>query len=156
MLDRILNNKKLFLLLVLIVLSFISFAWIVSKIRKSEINTPIPTPESVFFELIRTIPENNSINTIPSTTSILFYFSKPVDLSTLVLNSNPKSNLTFETDNNDTVLYVRNQDGWQYDTQYKITINISSKDKQPLPENINFNFKTTRITRSDMDEIPQP
>lgn len=153
MLKKLLTDKKKLSLIVLILLSTLALVWIL-LISKGGVSKPTNTPLPVKFSLVKTIPESGSINSFPATTAIEFDFSKPIDINTLTINSIPKSNITFETDQNDTSLFIRSIDGWSYGTTYEITISVMSKDKEG-PEKITLTFKTNLPKSSNLDEVPR-
>jgi len=148
------KNKKRIFFFALIVLSLVSLLWIIFKTQDDSNTNPSPTPTTK-FELIKTIPVNNSTDPLLPTSAIEFYFSKPIKIESLVISSNPKVNIIFELDQNNTVLYVRAEEGWQYGTLYGLTIGVSSKDSEELPEKIILNFKPGTLRFSPLDEIPQ-
>ena len=148
------KNKKRIIFFALVILSLFSLLWIIFMTRGKPSNTPSPTPTTK-FELIKTIPANNSIDPLLSTSAIEFYFSKPIKVESLVINSNPNVDTIFELNQNNTVLYVRAGEGWQYGTLYELTINATSKDNEELPEKIILKFKPAVLKNSPMDEIPQ-
>lgn len=154
MFNKLFSNKKNILLLILTVLSILSILWIFFTTSKRKVIPPSPAP-NIKFELIRTIPENGSKDLSPNTSALEFDFSKPIEISTLVMNSVPKTDLLFETDNEDKILYIRALNGWEIGTSYTITINVSSKDKDNLQNKIIFNFESNFPKSSLMDEVPR-
>jgi len=148
------KNRKRVFLFVLIILSLLSLLWIIFIIRGKSDTKPGPTPTTK-FELIKTIPLNNSTEPLLSTSAVEFYFSKPIKVESLVIMSEPKTNITFELDENNSVLYVKAVEGWKYETLYKLTISVSSADNDNLPEKIILNFKPGMLKFSPLDEIPQ-
>lgn len=148
------KNKKKFFLIVLIILSLASLLWIIFTVRDKTDIEPSPTPISK-FELLRTIPTNNSTDPFLPTSAVEFYFSKPIKVESLTVSSEPKVNTIIETSQDNTILYLRTEEGWQYGTLYKLTINVNSKDNQELPEKIILNFKPGTLKYSPLDEIPQ-
>lgn len=149
------TNKKRATLSILAVLSIVSIIWIIASVNKgggSKVTTTTPPPTK--FELIRTIPASGAVSTFPVTSSVELYFTKSIDINTLVLTSIPKTNLLFDTNSNKTVLYIRAKNGWLLDTDYKISVNIMSIDKESLPEKIIIDLKVVPPTSSIMSEIP--
>ncbi len=148
-----LKNKKIVPVFILLVLSVLSIVWILSKSGVGFRQKPTPTPY-VEFKLIKSVPENNSSGSLLSTSSIEFYFSKPIDISSLVINTNPQTDTIIETDDNNTSLFVRAMEGWQYEVSYKMTIEAKSSTGEVIPP-IELNFKPNILKNSPMDEVPQ-
>lgn len=148
------KNKKRLILFSLVILSLFSLLWIIFKTQDKTGISPSPVPITK-FELIKTIPINNSTDPLLSTSAVEFYFSKPIKVGSLVINSDPKVNIIFELNQNNTILYVRAGEGWQYGTFYELTISVISKDNEELPEKIILKFKPAILKNSPMDEIPQ-
>lgn len=128
--------------------------WIFSMTNKQRPVKPSPTP-NVKFELVRTIPANGSKDFSPNTSALEFDFSKPIDINTLILTSVPKTPLIFETNNEGNALYIRTQDGWKIGTNYTLTIDVSSIDKENLDNKIIFTFESNFPKSSLMDEVPR-
>ena len=147
------NRKRLFLF-ALIILSLISLLWIFFATQGKPDTTPLPTPTTK-FELVKTIPANNSTDPLLSTSAVEFYFSKPIKVESLVIASEPKTNIIFDLNENNSVLYVKAVEGWKYETLYKLTISVSSADNDNLSEKIILNFKPGMLKLSPLDEIPQ-
>lgn len=148
------KNRKRLILFSLVILSLFSLLWIIFKTQDKTDISPSPVPITK-FELIKTIPVNNSVDPLLSTSAVEFYFSKPIKVESLVINSDPKVNIIFELNQNNTVLYVLAEEGWQYGTFYELTISAISKDNEELPEKIILKFKPAILKNSPMDEIPQ-
>jgi hypothetical protein len=153
-LNKIFSSKKRFALLALFVFSAISLVWLFSVSKKPSIS-PTPTPTPIKFELIRTIPANGSKNLFPATSAVEFDFSKQIDVSTLVIVSNPNADVVFETDQSGKTLFIRAPGGWRLATTYEITVDVLSKDKDKLPEKIVYTFEANIPKSSQMDEIPR-
>ncbi len=148
-----LKNKRNLIFIVLIIISFLCLLWIISKIRGGE-NSNTTTQTATKFFLVRSVPKNNTKSEFPVTSTIEFSFNKEIDISTLVLTSNPKTDLDFYTNSNKTVLYIRAVGGWKIDTPYTLNIDIKDNKGQGLDERIVFNFIVTSPTTSEMSEIP--
>jgi len=154
MLNKILLSKKRLIFLALFVISVISLVWLFSLSKKPAIS-PTPTPVPTKFELIKAIPTNGSKNLFPATSAIEFDFSKQIDINTLVITSTPKADVAFETDQGGKILFIRALGGWRLATTYEITVDVVSKDKDKLPENIIYTFEANIPKSSQMDEIPR-
>lgn len=147
------KNKKNIIFIILLILSVISVVWILSVINSGN-NTQNTESIPVKFKLTRTIPKDNSTNEFPVGTAIEFDFNKEIDIQTLVLNTTPKTETTFNTNSNKTVLYVRAVGGWKINTPYLIIVDVKDSDGQSLDEKIKLNFTLTQPTSSEMNEIP--
>jgi hypothetical protein len=148
------KDKKRIIFFALVILSLFSLLWIIFMTRGKPSNTPSPAPTTK-FELIKTIPLNNSTDPLLSTSAIEFYFSKPIKVESLVINTNPNVNIIFELNQNNTILYVRAEEGWQYGTLYELIVSAVSKDNEELPGKIVLKFKPATLKNSPLDEIPQ-
>lgn len=147
------KNKKVVFIFVLFLLSILSIFWILSKSGVKFAQKPTPTPYEE-FKLIKSIPENNSSNPLLDTSSIEFYFSKPIDVSSLVINVEPQTDIVIDTDDNNKALFVHVVGGWQYETLYKMSVEVKSSTGETISP-IELNFRPNIPKYSPMDEVPQ-
>lgn len=148
-----LRNKKILSILILLVLSFLSVIWILYKSGIKLKQEPTPTPH-VEFKLIKSIPGDNSSDPFLDTSAIEFYFSKPIDVSSVTINVDPETDTVIETDNDNTSLFIRAHRGWKYGTLYKIAVKVKSSVGDIISP-IELNFKPNIPKHSPMDEVPQ-
>lgn len=147
-------NKKRVVLIVLVILSIISIVFIIFSVQKNKkpLNTPSPTP--VVFEFLRSIPANGSKTLFPNTSAIELDFSKPVDVSTLIISINPKIEYTTEFDFQDSVIFIKPIESWNLGQRYDITLSVKSKDKESLKSSVQLNFEANNPKSSQLDEVP--
>lgn len=151
MFDKLKNNKKLFIR-ILVVISIYSLAWIIFqnyKIKKPEV---LPTPLPIKFEYLKSIPASGTISTIPITSVIEFYFSRPVDENTAEVTVTPDTQLSFSSDVPYKAFYIKAIPSWKMDQEYKITVKIKSKEGQDLQNTINYSFKLEQMKDSLLTE----
>lgn len=154
------NKKKL--LTILAILSLLSVAWIILTTKKQKaIVTPTPTPTGIplEFKLLRTNPAYGEGAQIIDTNAIDFKFSKPIDVSSLIISITPEINYYFETDEEDRLLYIIPQPKWETKKLYNISIKVKSKDGESLSKSIDYKLQIEPITTSELTEqffTPEP
>lgn len=151
------NKKRIIVFLIFI--SILSVFWILSQTKKVPKTTPTPIGAPLQFKLLRTNPAYGVGAQIINTNAIDFKFSKPIDVSTLVVNISPEIEFSFETDEENRVLYIIPNPNWTTDQLYKFLISVNSKDGDKLPEKIEYQLQIKPITTSELTEqffTPEP
>jgi hypothetical protein len=147
-----LSKPKKILIYALATVLIISSIWLYLKASESKKASVLPTPIPVKFELLKTIPISGSTSTIPTTSNIEFYFSKPIDEETAIVTVNPYTPLTFRAERISKAFYVRANPLWELNKEYVITIKIKSLDGDILQEDIKYNFKLNQMKDSLLTE----
>lgn len=144
--------KKQWKLLTVLLITIIVF-FLLRVSRKSDIAPPSPpTPTHTPFELIETFPSSGRQETPISNLALLFTFSIEIDVSSAEITINPYIDFTSSVNPDGKTLAIYPSKEWKYDTQYKLTINIKSKDGQALENPIKFDFIPLQVTESKLDE----
>lgn len=151
------NKKKL--LIAAIFVSLLSIIWIISKTKRQDQPSPTSSPIPLKFELLRANPSYGVGAQIIDTNAVDFKFSKPIDISTLVINIEPKINYSFETDGDKRILYISPNSNWETGQLYNISIDVSSEEGEKLPKKIDYQLQIKEITEGIPAEIffsPEP
>ncbi|MFC1625577.1 hypothetical protein ACFL1Q_00845 [Patescibacteria group bacterium] len=143
-------NKKVIFFGILLIFSFFSVYWILSKKSSTPIITPTPIP--IKFGLLKTNPTNGIGLEVVPTTAVEFIFSKEVDVSSLVITSTPSANLSFETSESLKALYIREVPYWEINKEYIIKIDVKSKDGDTLDQTIEYPLKFIEAKSSNLIE----
>jgi len=120
--------------------------------RKSHPPTTPATPTPTTFSLIKFYPPQGEQEMALPSTALSFTFSSPVDLSTANIIIKPFVSFEISTDATGKTLYITPSPRWEYDTEYKVTINIKAKGNQMLSSPVEHLFKFKKVAQSDLDE----
>lgn len=134
--------------------SVLLFVFLLKKdiIKPTQPPIPTQTPTPMPFELIKIFPPPGERQTPIDNLAINFTFSKPVDVSTTVIQIKPFTSFDVSLSSEGKTLSVYPLERWGYNVEYSITIEPKSLDGQGLPSPINYAFKPTQFTESPMDE----
>jgi len=120
-----------------------------------ETTSPSPTPSPAIFELESTFPNEGKNEIVIPNFAIHFTFTKPIDLTNTAIKISPIVDFEISIDKTGKTLYLNPVPSWEFDTEYQITVNTSSKDGQLLVSPIEYSFEPVHITTSELEEIPQ-
>ena len=145
------NKKTRILITILFFFSIISVYWIYTK-TKSTTQIIKPTPIPVKYEFIKAIPQTGSVSTIPATSAIEFYFTKPIQEGSADVIISPETSLTFSSDSVLKSFYIRAVPAWKLGVKYNIKVNIRSESGEILQEPINYSFELKQMKDSLLTE----
>lgn len=147
----LLQNKKIRIIAVFLIVSIISVVWIILKTIKQP-NLPVSTPVPVVFGLLKAIPQNGVNTTIVPTSAIEFIFNKSINPNTLIVSINPQSELKYEASQNGRSVFVRVTPFWETNMNYKITLNVQSDEGEKLSQEIQYPLRIIKQTESNLIE----
>lgn len=146
------NNFKIKKYILLIFLVLITFLVVVVINRnKKETQKATPTPKPIEFKFNKAIPQGGDVN-IFETSSIEFYFTRPVSKELTKVSVSPDIKYEISTNSQFNSLYIRPLPEWDIKTEYTIDIEAISLDGTKMSDKINYKFKIEPIKDSLLTE----
>lgn len=112
--------------------------------------TPSPTPTLPPFVVERFFPPQGEKEIVIPNFAPSFTFSNQMDTKNLNVLVVPFTGFEFSTDSAGKTLYVSPTTPWEFDTEYKITIQVKDVYGQALKEPFVYVFTPKKVTTSDL------
>ncbi|HJX59336.1 MAG TPA: Ig-like domain-containing protein [Patescibacteria group bacterium] len=121
-------------------------------VKKNQSPAPSPTPTPTPLQLVQFYPSQGEQEIAVPLVALAYTFSTPVDSSTANIIISPFVGFELSTDASGKILYITPTAEWKYDTLYKVTITISSKEGVTLSTPVEHSFLFKKVSKSNFDE----
>ena len=142
--------KKYRLVLILFVIFLLAVSFLL--IKRAQAPAPSPTPTPAPLKLIQFYPPQGEQEIAVPLVTLSYTFSAQVDPSSANIVVTPFVGFELSTDATGKILYITPTSEWKYNTEYKVTININSKEGVALSSPVEHSFLFKKVTKSNFNE----
>lgn len=143
-------KKYWVLLIILFAAIVVVFLFLTRGGAGTPVASPSPTPKPFVLEHIFPPPGKREMG--DPGIALAFSFSSPVEMSSAIVTLKPYISFDLFTDKESKTLYIKPLPKWDYNVEYKININLRSKDGRGLDSPIEQSFMFTQMKNSPLSE----